>query len=150
VFQQAFGLVPDAARNARHSQVFCFRGAFAATLDVLDIAGAATGSWAADVAYGKRGGVLFNTGSCAAYDAATMEGRFLHISHLATTYMLRFDMKHRILDVNTQFDAAQGAAHVGQRIATAVYIDPEDSTVKQGFTIVMPANTANVFSLPTV
>jgi hypothetical protein len=150
VFQQAFGVVPDVAKNARHSQVFCFRGGNAATLDVFDIAGAATGSWSADVPYGKRGLMNFNTGTCAAYDPATMEGCLLHINHQAQSYMMRFDMKHRILDVNTQFDGQQGAVHVGQRMANALYIDPEDPTVKQNFTIMVGASNGSVFSLATV
>ena len=48
-------LRPDAAKQSRHSYVYVFRGGATATMDLFDIAGGATGAWAASVVYGGSG-----------------------------------------------------------------------------------------------
>ena len=61
----SYGIVPDTAKNSRHSFVYCFRGGAAATCDVLDIAGGTTGSWSNAIVY--NGGILPTTGSSGSY-----------------------------------------------------------------------------------
>lgn len=61
----SFGIEPDTAKNARHSFIFSFRGGATANLDLLDIAGAITGTWGNAIVY--DGGITLTTGSCGKY-----------------------------------------------------------------------------------
>jgi len=106
----SFGIEPDAAKNARHSFIYSFRGgAGISTLDLFDIAGAATGSWtlAIDFQNTPTGypGVIFGT-SCT-YDAATNQGRYMYLNvpaagsapaNLPGQDYYRFDLKNRVLE----------------------------------------------------
>ena len=74
----SWGIVPDSAKNARHSFIHCFRGGGTATLDVLDIAGGTTGSWSNAITY--DGGQLITTGSCGCYAPCDNEGRHGYIN----------------------------------------------------------------------
>lgn len=124
----AFGIEPDAAKNARHSHIFSFRGGNASTLDLLDIAGGVTGAWSNAIVY--DGARAFNTGSCGKYAPADREGRFGYINIYvasAINQMYRFDVKNRVLASHVPTDWIQsGAAAAGDRIATYVAVDGSD------------------------
>lgn len=124
----SFGIEPDAAKNARHSHIFSFRGGNASTLDMLDIAGAIAGSWSNAIVY--DGARAFNTGSCGKYAPADQEGRFGYINIYvasAVNQMYRFDVKNRVLASHVPTDWIQaGAAAAGDRIATYVAVDGSD------------------------
>lgn len=124
----SFGIEPDAAKNARHSFIFSFRGGGASTLDMLDIAGGTTGAWTATLVY--DGAITLSTGSCGKYAPSCQEGRFGYInSYVASqvNQIYRFDVKNRVLTPVTATDWIQaGTAAAGDRMATYVAIDGTD------------------------
>lgn len=125
----AFGIVPDPDKNARHSHIFSFRGGNATTLDLLDIAGAATGTWSNAIVY-DGGSVNFNTGACGKYAPFDDEGRMGYINLYvasAVNQIYRFDVKNRVLMPYTPTDWIQsGTAAAGDRLATYCAIDGTD------------------------
>lgn len=125
----SFGIEPDAAKNSRHSHIFSFRGGNTSTLDLLDIAGATTGSWSNAIVY--DGARAFNAGSCGKYAPAAQDGRFGYINIYvasAVNQMYRFDVKNRVLASHVPTDWIQaGAAAAGDRIATYAAIDGTDN-----------------------
>ena len=127
VWAQSFGIQPDAARNARHSFNFFFRGG-AATLDVLDIANTITGTWTGAVVY--DGAVTLGTGSGGSYAPFGSEGRMTYINAYtasAISQVFRFDAQNRVLSPYTPTDFLQsGTAAVGNRVATYCAIDGTD------------------------
>ena len=122
---QAFGIDPTDSNGLSGNQpsmIYSLRGGAGNQIDVLDIAGAATGAWSNDIVYGKKG-QTFTTGTCGYYDPNTLGGRFIHININGGQRMGRFDVKNRIMDAGTYVRFPQGAAHVGNRIAGALFID---------------------------
>lgn len=129
MWMPSWGIQPDVARNARHSFCYFFRGNGSAALDVLDIAGGTTGSWATAVTYdGSPGNIL--TGSCGHYSPFSNEGRMFYMNIYtasAVNQMFRFDVKNRVLSPYTPPDTIQaGTAAVGKRIAAYCAIDGTD------------------------
>lgn len=122
VMEQAFGIARDTSGNARHSFVYRIRGGASNAIDVLDIAGAATGSWSNDIVYGKKS-QTFTTGTCGAYDPTTLGGRFLHLCINGTQRMARFDLRNRILDASSYLRFPQGAAAAGSKLAIGTLVD---------------------------
>lgn len=124
----SFGIQPDAGKNARHSNIFSFRGGGASTLDLLDIAGGTTGSWSGSIVY--DGGVLLGTGSCGCYSPVDLEGRFGYINFYtasAVSQIFRFDVKNRVMSPETATGWIQsGTAAVGDRVAAFAIIDGSD------------------------
>jgi hypothetical protein len=121
VFEQAFGTVRDVTNNHRHSFIYCVRGGASAAIDVLDIAGAAAGSWSSDIAYSNKS-QTFTTGTCGAYAPATFGGRFMHLNVNGTQRMARFDVQNRRLDAGTYLRFPQGTPLVGQKVAISTSI----------------------------
>lgn len=125
----AFGIEPDVAKNSRHSHIFSFRGGAVTTLDMLDIAGAITGTWSNAIVY-DGGSLSITTGACGKYAPADNEGRFGYMnifSNGAVNQMYRFDVKNRVLSPITPTDTIQStAAAAGDRIATYVALDGTD------------------------
>jgi hypothetical protein len=143
VFEQGFGYKRDVAVNARHSHVYCIRGGGSAAIDVLDIAGAATGAWSNDIVYGKKA-QTFTTGTSGCYDPATKDGRLMHININGTQRFARFDMKNRVLDAGTYNRFPQGTTVVGQKMACGVFID---GTTKSNFIYALNNSQAFMHSL---
>jgi len=123
------GIEPDAAKNARHSFVHSFRGGNSTTLDVLDIAGAITGTWSNAVVYDGLT-PLFTTGTCGRYAPVDNEGKFGYINVYvasAVNQMFRYDCKNRVLSAVTPTDWIQtGTAAAGDRMACMTAIDGND------------------------
>ena len=124
----SFGIEVDAARNARHSFNYFFRGG-AVTLDVLDIAGGTTGAWTGAITY--DGAVnSFGAGTCGAYAPYGQEGRFSYINvYVASqiSQIYRFDAKNRVFSPYTPTDFIQaGTAAIGNRMAAYAAIDGTD------------------------
>ena len=118
------GIQPDAARNARHSFIHCFRGGNSSALDVFDIAGGTTGSWENDAVY--DGGVTIGTGTCGKLAPGCCEGKFGYLnvySSGATSQIYRYDVKSRQMspEANTNF-IQTGTAAAGDRVATMLAI----------------------------
>jgi hypothetical protein len=143
VFEQGFGYTRDTGVNARHSHVYCIRGGNSAAIDVLDIAGAATGAWANDIVYGKKA-QAFTTGTSGAYDPSTLGGRLVHININGTQRFARFDMKNRVLDAGTFLRIPAGAAAVGQRMANGLFTD---GATKLNLSYSMLSSSALMYSL---
>jgi hypothetical protein len=119
----SFFVRPDAAKQARHSYIFSFRGGNVATLDLFDIAGGANGLWTGGIAYGGSGGVLFTTGCTITPDPYTGNGRFAFINYNGGQRCLKFDVKNRVISPAFYMRYPQGTAAVGQRMATAMFVD---------------------------
>jgi len=143
IFEQSFGIDRDIGSNARHSHLFCFLGGASANVDVLDIAGSATGTWSANIAYANKN-QTFTTGTSGAYDPATLGGKYLHICINGTQRMARFDMKNRVLETSAYLRFPQGAALVGQKLANGLFID---GSTKSNFVYQLTNTQAQMFSM---
>lgn len=140
---QAFGLVPDTAKNARHSHFHSFRGNLA-TVDVFDIAGAATGSWslAQPIGY-PSGATLPTTGTAWCYAPASQEGRYAYMILNNTGLVFRYDLKNRVMEPWTSLKYTQsGTAVVGQRMDRTVFVD---GSTKVCFVMVLGHLQSNFF-----
>jgi len=129
MFAPAWGITPDAGKNARHSHVFCFRGGASPNCDLLDISGGTTGAWTATIGYDGAAN-SFTTGTCGAYSAICCDGRFFYINFYtasALNQMLRFDVKNRTMLPFTATDWIQtGTAAASERVATMLCMDGPD------------------------
>ena len=114
--------LPDAQKQARHSYVYVFRGAAGAVMDLFDIAGNTTGAWTATIVYGGSG-MTFTTGTCMTPDPYTGGGRFAFINASGLQRCLKFDVKNRVLSPAFFLRYPSGTAAVGQRMATAMFVD---------------------------
>jgi hypothetical protein len=128
MWMPSWGIRPDAAKNARQSFCYFYRGG-AVTLDVLDIAGSITGTWTSTVAY--DGAVALTTGTCGTYAPFENEGRMFFINIYvasAVNQMYRFDVQNRVLSPFTPTDFLQsGTAVVAKRMAAYAAIDGADN-----------------------
>jgi len=125
----SFGIVPDPAKNARHSHIHCFRGGNVSTVDVLDIAGGTTGSWTAAIVYdGAQTGI--NTGTCCAIAPFDDEGRMTYINIYvsgALSQIFRYDVQNRVLSPYSQpMNIQSGTASAGDRMMAYCAIDGTD------------------------
>ncbi len=139
----SFFLRPDAAKQARHSYVYVFRGGAAATMDLFDIAGAAAGAWTAAITYGGSGMTL-TTGTCATPDPYTSGGRFTFINPSGGQRCLKWDSKNRVLSPAFYLRYPMGAAVVGQRLSTAMFVD---GATKLTFLILQRTSAAECFEM---
>ena len=123
----SWGIRPDAAKNARQSFCYFFRGA-AQNLDVLDIAGSITGTWTGSVTY--DGALTLTVGSCGGYAPFENEGRMFYMNVYAAgaiNQMHRFDVQNRVLSPFTPTDFLQsGTAAAAKRICAYAAIDGTD------------------------
>lgn len=131
----SFGIQPDTEKNARHSFIHSFRGGNAVTLDILDIAGGATGAWTASAVYDGSGMYSFNTGGCGKYAPSDQEGKFGYLNGYVASVstgaglsqMYRYDVKNRVMTPVTPTDWLQlGTAAAGDRVASYVAVDGTD------------------------
>ena len=125
----SFGIVPDGSRNSRHSFCYFWRGG-GATLDVLDIAGAITGTWTGAITYDGSPGALPTTGSSGCYSPFGNEGRMFYMNLYtanAVNQIYRFDVQNRVLSPYAPTDFLQsGTAVVGNRMTAYCAIDGTD------------------------
>jgi hypothetical protein len=112
----------DADMLYKQSQIFSFRGGSTTTLDILDISGAAAGSWTNAATYGAIG-TTFAVGSCIAYDSASQNGELAYIQLNGTQNFLRFNMFNKDMDQWAQIRYPQGAAVEGCRMACVPWFD---------------------------
>jgi hypothetical protein len=129
MWMPSWGIQPDAARNARHSFCYFFRGG-AVTLDVLDIAASITGTWTGAIAYDGNT-VTIGVGTCGGYSPFENEGRMFYINAYvasAANQFYRFDVQNRVLSPYTNTDFIQsGTAALGKRIAAYAALDGTDT-----------------------
>lgn len=120
--EQAFGIVPDANKNVKPGMIYVLRGAAATTLDVLDITAAATGTWTAAVVYGHLT-PTFTTGTSAAYDPVTNQGRYWYLNQSGTQRNYRLDLQNRTLEPWAFLRYSQGTVTIGEKSACMAFID---------------------------
>lgn len=137
---QPFSIALDTSKNRRYSHVFSFRGGNVASLDLFDLAGAATGSWSSAVAYGGRG-PLFTTGSCLTYDSCA---GYAYINQNGGQTFFRFDAHDGVLERWAQLRFAQGTAVVGSRMASCLFVDVSGSP-KMCFPTVLRSSGTEMF-----
>lgn len=124
---QPFNRVLDADKNVRHSQIYAPRGGGTATMDMLDIAGATTGTWTSDIAYKGKGLTLWNTGGSAAYAPVSNSTITLGIAFLGAQVLLyEFDNDKIELKPYASVPQIHGTAINGNKLAAAVYVDGTD------------------------
>lgn len=123
----SFGIEPDSGKNARHSNVFSFRGG-GTSLDLLDISATITGTWSSAIVY-DGAGASFGAGACGKYAPFDQEGRFGYANaYVASQYnqIWRFDCKNRVLSSYTPTELIQtGTAAAGDRLATCAVFDSD-------------------------
>ena len=143
---QGFGLSldQDPLRQMRHSFIYSFRGGAVATLDLFDIAAAATGTWTGAVVYGS--GPTFTTGSSLVYDPTTNQGKFAYLSMNGGQHFYRFNCATRQLNEWAQLRYAQGTAVVGNKMAYLPFID-SNGTDKLGFLYTMRNTGSELFNM---
>lgn len=128
MWMPSFGIRPDAAKNSRHSFIYCWRGT-AATLDLLDIAGGTTGAWTGAIVI--DGGITTVAALSGCYSPFENEGRMFYLNNYvasATNQIFRFDVQNRVLSPYTPTDEIQaGTAAVGNRMACYVALDGNDT-----------------------
>jgi hypothetical protein len=139
----SFFLRPDAAKQARHSYVYVFRGSAGAVMDLFDIAGGTTGAWTAAIVYGGSG-MTFTTGTTCTPDPYTSGGRFTFINPSGGQRCLKWDSKNRTLSPAFYLRYPMGTAAVGQRMATAMFVD---GTTKLVFLILQRMAGAECFEM---
>jgi hypothetical protein len=110
----------DGTRLTRHSYVYSFRGG-ATTLDLFDIAGGATGSWTAGVAYNAQT-TSFSTGTGGDFAPIDQQGRWGYMVLNNTNLVFRFDIKYLALYPWATLPAQTGTAAVGNRVAVTPYM----------------------------
>jgi hypothetical protein len=110
--------VNDPAHSFRYSQIHSFRGGAAAgsTLDIFDIAGAATGAWTAAAPYGNQASSAFGSGTAGAYDGVFNNGKNYYINYNGGQYFLRYDAFTRNLDNWCDSRYPRGTAVVGAKM----------------------------------
>jgi len=119
----AFGAERDPNGIFRHSQLFSIRGGNVNTIDVFDIAGATTGSWSLDIAYGNKGLTSFTTGTCGVAAPNSQGGRYYYMNLNGTQRNMRFDMVNRRLEPYGYLEYPQSTATVGRRVAMPYFYD---------------------------
>ena len=122
VATQSFGITRDTSGNARHSRIYRVRGGAGNQIDVLDISGATTGSWSADIAYGNKS-TTFGTGTAGAYEPIANGGRYLYLNQNGTQRFLRFDVRNRVLEPWTYLRYPGSTVTVGGKLAFAYNFD---------------------------
>ena len=124
----SFGINPDPQKNARHSYIYSFRGG-STSLDMLDIAGSITGTWASAIVYDGSGMATPGVGTCGKYAPCDNEGRFGYMNIYvasAINQLYRFDVKNRALMGITPTEWIQsGTAASGDRLATMSVFDKD-------------------------
>lgn len=123
------GATTDAGKNFRYSFIFSFRGGNA-TLDVFDIAGAATGTWSNNTTYGGSGATSLNSATGSTTDPTT---GYAYIQNVASHaggnnfqhYFYRFDCKNRVLETWSllRYATSASAPAGGPKLATSLFVD---------------------------
>lgn len=118
-----YGTTNDPNKNFRYSYVHSFRGGAVTTLDIFDIAGAATGAWTSAAPYAVTLNT-FTTGSAGGYDGVTNNGAFYYINVNGGQTYIRYSAFSRNTEPWAYLKYPSGAAVVGAKLDVAAYIDP--------------------------
>jgi len=116
------GIPRDPTGNSRQSFVYRVLGGASNTISVLDIAGAATGSWSNTIMYSYMPTTTFTTGTCGIADPINNSGRYLYLNINGTQRFARFDMADRVMLPCFYMRFPQSTAVVGQKTALGLDI----------------------------
>lgn len=120
-------LTKDPLLTFRASEIFQFRGGSTA-LDVLDIAGGATGLWTNGASYLWLW-TTFGAGSTIAYDPIWEDGKFAYINLNGTQFFYRFNMFTRDIWEYAYMRQSQGTAVAGWRMYSTHWKDKNGDKV---------------------
>jgi hypothetical protein len=121
--ESLFSIVPDAAKNARHSFIYRIRGGGSAVFERFNIAGGANGVWSTLTWYGNQLGQNMTTGTWSAHDPIGSQGKYFYVCVNGTQRIIRFNMLTCQFEPWAYIRFAQGAATVGCKGATAAFLD---------------------------
>lgn len=124
----SWGITADAQNNVNPGMIYVTRGT-TSIIDVLDITAATAGTWSNNITYGGSN-ITFISGSSSAYLGGTQSGKYCYIQPGINQNLLRFDCVNRMLEPYSQLRYTEGAAVIGTKMATTVYID---GSTKLGF-----------------
>lgn len=162
---QAFSIEPDTASptNSRQSHIFSFRSDTLRTLDLFDIAGAATGLWTANITYGNKYPSTSISWQPFTQDPATNQGRYLYMNTFLSSGLgaisgqqfYRFDMQNRVLEQSTflrvPINSLSSTSGASKAMAQTVFID---GNTKLSFIYIDVINTLSTvqlfFGLPII
>lgn len=125
---QNFGISRDmytaqGIASAGHSLIYRFRGN-STNLDVLDIAGSATGTWTAAARYQGIISTSFATGTCGTIDNIALSGQYYYISVPAINRTYKFNLMNRTLTPWSKLPVDHSTNTEGKRMHTLTYYDP--------------------------
>jgi hypothetical protein len=124
----------DVGRRAKWTNIFRFRGT-GLVMDVLDIAGGATGAWEAAAVYNGQQTAI-GSGTTGEMVPFSQDGRYAYMMLNISNLCYRFDTLTRVMEDYAQLPAGiQGAVVIGDRMAAL-------ATINDGTTI------GKVFYLP--
>ena len=113
------------------------------TLDILDIAGGATGVWAGAVAYDNAGLATFGGSAGAAYDPITNRAVIAGTQLLNIQCpMYLFDVAGHSLKPFKRVPQIAGTVTAGGRVGLDVYVDGTD---KKCFAYMIPSSIGQAF-----
>lgn len=121
-----FGTVLNAGKTIRHSYIYKFRGS-GVTLDVFDIAGAATGSWIPAWVYDNSGQVVFGTGASSAYSVVDNKCMVIPAPLTGVTpQSYYFDVDANSLRSYAPVPQVSSTVVDGDRMAVDIFVDGTD------------------------
>jgi len=133
----------DADKNFRYSNIYSFRGGSVNTLDMLDIAGGATGLWAGAVAYDNAGLATFGASAGIEYDPVSNR------AIIAGTQLLNFQCSMYMFDVAShslkpfkRIPQIASTVTAGNRVGLNVYADGTD---KKSFAYMIPSSIGQAY-----
>lgn len=142
--EQAYGIIPDTNKYARHSYIYSPRGGNSTAWDLFDIAGAATGVWSSAITVGGSSNINFSTGTSATYDPNTLGGKYMYLNQNGVQRFLRFDMATRVLEPYGFMRYLQSTAVVGEKMVYTTFID---GNTKLGFIMTLRNSGSEWFQL---
>jgi hypothetical protein len=128
---QGYGIQRDTSGLARQSYCYATRGGASAAIDMLDIAGGATGLWTNAITYGLSGAGTYSAGTCSAYDPNTNQGRYIYFNNNGGQHQYRFDVLCRVIEPWRTMQYSQSTAAVSERMAMVLYLDDDTSPTTQ-------------------
>ncbi len=133
----------DADKNFRYSNIYSFRGGSVGTLDMLDIAGGATGLWTGAVAYDNAGLSTFGASAGIEYDPVSNR------AIIAGTQLLNFQCSMYMFDVAShslkpfkRIPQIASTVTAGNRVGIDVYVDGTD---KKTFAYMIPSSVGQAY-----
>ena len=122
-----FATILNPEKTIRHSHIYTFRGGAVNSLDIFDIAAAATGTWAGAVPYDNQGPVTINTSSGVVYSAVDNDAMICPVQLSGQqANMYYFDVDKMSLRSYAPCPQISSAPVDGNRLAVEIFVDGTD------------------------